>query len=642
MSGAGITIETWQEKDGDIIFDPEVTPNRIDWLSVTGIAREVAAVTGEKFSLKKPVLPIKKLKDPLKINVKPDYKIVPRVVSIIIRDIKIKSSPEWLQKRIKQIGLHPINNLVDITNYVLWEYASPLHVFDYDTIRGKTMAIHPTLGGEGFRSLDGLNYTLPKDAIAISDVGRVIDLPPIKGGQNTAVSSTTKTVLLHSLICNPVLTRHASQKLGLRSDTSAISERGIDPNILPIAVARATELIIELAGGEIASEIMDHKETEFKPWAVEMSHSRLEKVIGINFSQKEVIDSLNRLNLTPTIKGTAGEITYSVTVPTFRPDVKLEEDIIEEIARLHGMNSLPRTLPNSAVPTSKVAYLKNYDLEFDVKTILKGAGFSEIFTYSLVSEKQLTHLELNPEKTLRVDNSISKEYEYLRPDLMGNLLDAVKLNQPNFPKVRLFELGKIYTGPTIDRFDETYELMGVISGDSFFECKGVVEHLARELGITVTFSKSSKEVIGTWFHPGRCANISVGKDIVGTVAEIHPNLLQKFAIKDRVAIFTLHYDHFVKHANREIKYQLIPKYPSISEDLSLIFPENVSYQEVVDAIKQTSSIIKAVTLIDVHDNTKTLRLIFQDPAKNLSNEAVAKIKAQIEDRLKQLKVKPKD
>src|SRR3989344_2852917 len=445
LSETGLTVEHWKEEGSDIIFDPEVTPNRPDWLSVYGIAREIAAVTNSHLKdLKRPSFPTK-LSQKFEIKIKPNFEIVPRITSIIIRDVKVKPSPDWLQKRIKQIGLRPINNLVDITNYVLWTFGSPLHVFDYDKIRGHQIIVDLAKGGEPFRSLDGLNYTLPKNAIIIKDVGRIIDLPPLKGGENSAISPETKNVLLHSIVCDPVLTRRTSQSLGLRIDSSAISERGVDPNGTVPAVKLALNMILDLAGGEVASELLDLKDHNFKPWTVEMGHHKLESVLGLKFEPKKVVQALVSLQLKPNMTNLTNKsnLIYAVEIPTFRPDLKIEEDLIEEVGRLYGYNHFPKTLPASPVPTAKVAYAKNYDFEYEVKQILQSAGYSEIYTYSLVSETQLIKLGINPGKTLRVDNPISSDYEYLRPALVGNLLDAYKLNQANFPQIKLFELGEV-------------------------------------------------------------------------------------------------------------------------------------------------------------------------------------------------------
>ena len=403
MTEAGLTCEAYKtirlassayNKSGDeIVLDFEVTPNRPDWMSIVGIAREISAIFDTKFKEPDSKVSIPTIKNPLEIKIVPNYKIVPRVTSVIIRNVSVKASPPWMQKKLRQVGLRPINNLVDITNYVLWLYGNSLHVFDYDKIKDKRMSVEEAKGGEAFRSLDGLEYTLPKGAIIIKDKDRVIDLIPLKGGENTAVSDKTKNVLLHSIICNPIAVRRVSQTLGLRSDSSAIAERGMDPRGTIKALEHALSLILELAGGEVASEIFDHKEKEFIPWTLELGLKNLEKVLGINVPKKEVLDILTRLRLSPKLRRDRVECT----VPTYRGDLKLEEDLIEAVARIHGYNAFPKTLPIGQVPTKLIPYYKDYRIDERVKHLLIAAGYSEVYTYSLVSEKDLNLIGINSE-----------------------------------------------------------------------------------------------------------------------------------------------------------------------------------------------------------------------------------------------------
>ncbi len=622
---AGLTVETWKEVDNDILFDPEVTPNRPDWLSVYGVAREIAAVTNSKLKIpsSKQLL---KPKSKLEITIKPNYNIVPRITSVIIKNVTVKPSPDWLQKRIKQIGLRPINNLVDITNYVLWEYGSLLHVFDYDKIRGHQMIVDQAKGGEEFRSLDGMDYKLPKGAIIIKDLGRVIDLLPLKGGENTASFNSTKNILVHSVIVDPVLTRRTSQALGLRSDSSSIAEKGLDPNGTMRAVLRASELILELAGGEVANEIIDHKAAEFKSWTVSVSHSRIEQVLGIKIPKSDVKNIFERLELK--VEG-----DYKVTVPTFRNDIHIEEDLIEEVGRLYGYNNFPKTLPAAPVPTVPVAYAKNYDLEFEIKNTLAGFGYSEIYTYSLVSESHLLKLGIDPAKTLRIDNPISRDYEYLRPTLLGNLIESLKLNLPNFKDIQLFEFGKEYSGENLDKAKETTWLCGILTGEMFFEAKGIVEKILTQFGVNSKII--SPETQYTWLHPGRQAII---ENNLGFFGEVHPTLLSRFGIKAKATTWGINYALLEKLADRTKKFQQIPKFPAIIEDLSLIIPEKVLYGEVVDAIKKTSHLIVSVDLLDVHGESKTLRLTYLDLTKNLTDKDVAEVREKVLRNLKEIKV----
>ncbi len=604
LSSAGLTVEKWSKDGDDFIFDTEVTPNRPDWLSVRGVAREISAITNAKF-----LIPNVKLKLPIKndgkIKFKIDYELCPGFTALVINNVTVKPSSELVKERLKKVGLRPINNLVDVTNYVMWETGNPLHVFNLDSIRGGQMMLTSAKGGEQFRSLDGLDYALPAGAIIIKDLGRVIDLCGIKGGENSAVNAATKNVLLVVPIYNGTAVRKASQTLGLRSDASTIFERGADPGNTINTLLKAAEMI----GGK-PQEIIDLKEKEFEPWEVPASHEKIERVLGITIEPKKVVKILESLELK--VSG-----NYKVIIPTFRNDIHIEEDLIEEVGRIIGYDNFPKTLPVGPVPTIKVAYAKDYDFEYEVKNILKGAGYSEIYTYSLVSEAQLQKLGLTGTKLL---NPISKDFEYLRPSLLGNLLEAIKLNQANFSDIKLFELGKQYGEK------EEYWLSTIVNGEKFYEVKGVVESLLKQLGIDF---KIEPDISNSLFHPGRSAVILAKSRTLGYFGEINPSLLTKFGVKGRVTGFTLDYDLLETLANKSRKYQPIPIYPPIIEDLTITISEKILVGEIMEKIKSVNKLIADVRLISTHERSFTFRITYQDKNKNLTDKDVEPIRKKI-------------
>ena len=440
LTEMGLNVDKIEKSPLGEILELEITPNRPDLLSIVGIAREISAITGNKLTIKEPGIIIKKSVKSLDIKIIPDFKIVPRITSVIIKNVTVSSSPDWLKRRIIQIGLRPINNLVDITNYVLWMHGSLLHVFDYDKIIGHEMTVGLTEGGETFRSLDCLDYSLPKNAIIIKDAERIIDLLPLKGGENTAASAGTKNILLHSVIVDPILTRRTSQAIKLQSDSSQRAEHGLDPNGTIKALNQALTLILELAGGEIASDIIDYKEKDIVPWNISFNLERLEKVLGISIPHNSVLNILNKLNLNPVLQ--KNEI--ACTIPTYRQDLKIGEDLIEEVARMYGYNRFPKTLPHTPPTVKSVAYRVFYESDRLAKNTLAGAGFSETYTFSLISGEMLDLFSINHSNAVNIENPVSLEYRFLRPSILPNLLTAVKLNQPNFDRIELFELGKIY------------------------------------------------------------------------------------------------------------------------------------------------------------------------------------------------------
>lgn len=623
LTEIGLGTEKITKVDGDIIFEFEITPNRPDLLSIIGIAREIAAIEGRKIKLPKiftrSILiqgySFKQLKPKkvLPLEIKTDPKINPRFTGIIIDGVSIKDSPKWLQQRLTKIVQRPINNIVDITNYVMLELGNPIHAFDYDKIKGHTMTVTQTKGGELFKSVDGISYHLPKGAVIIKDSENIIDLCGIKGGFNSGTFADTKTIFIRVPVENPVLIRKASQALGLRSEASSIFERGVNAGGTVDALKRCVDLILEIAGGEISSNLYDIKAEEFKPWKLKLRIERLNKILGIDIPEKRVLSILESLNLNPILKQhlgggrlkamtpsrwTLGK-TIECTIPTYRNDLRIEEDLIEEVARLYGYNNFSKTIPQGQIPTKQVPYFKDYKSDEKAKNILKSSGFSEIYTYSLISEKDLVEQGLQTENVLRVDNPVSLEFEYLRPTLKINLLKALSQNKPNFKDINLFELGKVYLGKNLNEAKEAYFLSGITNTKSFFEVKGILEKLFDELGI---------------------------KDDPTNFIEI---------LNEEV-FFELNFYDVLKKAKLEKTFTPLPKYPPIIEDLAIIASENVKTADLMSEIKKQSILIANVSLLDQFEETRTFHIVYQHKERNLTTEEVAKIRSKI---LKSLKDK---
>lgn len=630
LTEVGLAAEAIHKESDDIIFDLEVTPNRPDWLSILGIGREVAAICQTKVKPPK-IRELPKPKHKLPIKIVNDFSLIPRYTAVIVDNLKVKPSPLWLQERIKKVGLRPINNLVDITNYVMFELGNPLHAFDYNKLNPKQILIRKAKGGERFVSVDEISYLLPKDAIIIKDSpDRVIDLCGIKGGLNSGISQTTKTVFLHAPTHPPALIRRASQALSLKSEASVIFERGVDVGGALDALKRAANLMLELGGGEIASDLFDLKKKSFKSWKLTLSHQKLEKVLGVKFSQREVVSILESLGLKTKVLNPKRQLSYQILIPTFRGDLKIEEDLIEEVARIHDYNKFPLTLPAGEIPTEKVPFSKDYFWEDKVKTLLKGAGFTEIYTFSLISKELLNKVEMKPKDSLSVTNPVSSDFKYLRPSLIPELLSAVALNQPNFDKIKIFELGRVYTGKP-KKTNEPIHLTGAITGENkFYEAKGVVETLLKELGIKnykfEPYATSHEPRANLW-HPFRSAlTISHKSLIIGTLGEIHPQILSKFCINQRATVFDLDFDQLVNLATTRITYQPIPKYPPIIEDLSIKVDLKVLTGDLIEAVKKVSKIVRGVELIDVYNGSKTFRITYQDLKRNLKDQEIKEIR----------------
>ncbi len=592
LTEVGLGCEKIIKTSDDIIFELEITPNRPDCLSIIGIAREIAAIENKKIKfpeLKNFLKPIKSLP----LIIKTDSSINPRFTGIIISGIKVKESPKWLKDRLVKMNQRSINNIVDITNYVMLELGNPIHAFDYDKIIDKTMTVSQAKGGEKFESVDDITYHLPKDAVIISDKEKIIDLCGIKGGKNSGTYEETINILIRVPVEISNLVRRTSQALGLRSDASSIFERGVNANGTIDTLKRTVDLVLELSGGEVASDLYDIKVQDFKPWKLKLRIDRLNQILGITIPTGKILKILESLNLSPVLT----KRIIEATIPTYRNDLKIEEDLIEEVARIYGYNNFPKTLPNGIIPTNEIPYFKDYRADEKVKNILKADGFSEIYTYSLIGEKDLPK-EINSQDLLRVDNPVSRDFEYLRPTLKINLLKAFSQNKSNFEKISLFEMGKIYYGKNLDEAKEIYFLSGITNSKNYFEVKGIIETIFENFGI---------------------------KD----------NPTKYIEILDEGIFFELNYSEILKNVNFNKTFKPLPKYPPVLEDLSIITGEEIKTADLISEIKNQSSLIANVSLLDQFENSRTFHIIYQDKNKNLTGEEVAKIREKILHKLKE-------
>ena len=506
----------------------------------------------------------------------------------------------------------------------MFELGNPIHAFDYGKIKGKLMKVEQTKGGEVFKSVDGISYRLPKGAVVIRDNENIIDLCGIKGGFNSGTFENTKTIFIRVPVENPILIRKASQSLGLRSEASSIFERGVNTGGTIDALKRCAHLILEIAGGEIASSLYDIKKSNFEPWKVKLRIERLDKILGIEIPEKKVLSILESLNLKPFpqqhLRGVAsqhlggGETKHleggrrtpsrwaveeiECTIPTYRNDLKIEEDLIEEVARIYGYNNFPKTIPAGQIPTKQIPYFKDYKIEEKTKNILKASGFSEVYTYSLISEKDLVDIGLKPKNILRIDNPVSREFEYLRPTLKINLIKALNLNKANFTEINLFELGKVYLGKNLDEAQEAYFLSGISNSKNFLQVKGVLERLFEELGI-----------------------------------EEDPT--ENIWILEEGVFFELNFSEMLKKINLQKNFIPLPKYPPIIEDLALVVNEKVKTANIIEDIKEQSSLIYKVTLLDQFENTRTFHVIYQHKERNLTNDEISRVREKILKNLKE-------
>lgn len=624
-------IESLEKKGQDYILEIENKglTHRPDCFSHLGIAREVSAVFRakiidplEKLSTKK-FHPEKKL--PVKITVLAKD-LCPRYAGIVLANLKVAPSPNWLKTALERIGIRPINNIVDITNYIMLELGQPLHAFDYEKVKNQQIIVRRAKKGEKLITLDGVKRNLGQDNLVIADAEKPIGLAGIMGGANTEVGSTTTTIILESANFEPRNNRITSKTLNLRTEASTRFEKNLDITLPLPAINRAVEMMQKLAGAKVASELVDIQNKTFKPKIVKVKTNWLNKFIGINLSKEEIIPILKYLGF----KVNSQNSLLTIEAPSWRQDVSMEADIAEEIARTYGYDKIPTTLPKEEDKSPQ----SNLDLFWrkKAKLFLKGVGFTEVLTPPFVGKELLEKSMASGEDYLQLVNPLTVDQEFMRHSLIPSLLEVGKNNLKYFDKFRMFEIDRVFIPEDKRAPNEILYLAGVVAGEKYPLVKGVMEMLLKEMGIKgYQFEpyKLKKTFYGKIFHPGRTAEIMLKKQSLGLLGEASPVILRRFGIKKRVVIFDLEFPQLVKYATTAKKYMPIPKYPSIVEDLAFIVPDQTLVGEMLEIIKKRSPLIVQVELLDAYKNTRTFRITYQSPKRTLSDKEVEKIRKKI-------------
>lgn len=630
---------------GDVVFDVEVTPNRPDCMSVLGIAREVAALTGA--ALREPDLTYAEDGEPVEgvVNVEiADASLCPRYTASVVRGVSVGPSPQWLQDRLLRAGQRPINNVVDVTNYVMLEFGQPLHAFDFDTIAESRIVVRPAGEQEPFVTLDEAQHELRPPMLVIADGQRSVALAGIMGGLNTEMTDATTSVLLESANFNPVNTRRTSQALRLRSESSSRFEKGLQPELAEAALRRATKLIVELAGGTACSGIADTYPQPSPRPPVRFTLARLRKVLGVEIDAPHVQGILASLGFGVTI-GSGGSMR--VEVPYWRSDIAQEDDLVEEVARITGYDELPTTMLSTPVPHRSAQ--PERDTQERVRDLMVECGMQETISYSLTSAAVLeATLPADAPRPMRVANPMSAELEYLRTTLRSGILTTLAANrQQARDGVRLFEMGRVYLPREADLPLEREMLVGVLAGPrspeswqggddrmDFFDAKGVVEMLMGRLRLPCEFKPAEDSM----FLPGRCAAVLVGTDAVGVIGEVHPRTLELFdAADEAVALFELDVDALARAVSTEpVRYRPIARYPGALRDLAVVLDAGVPAVHV-QAIIERNALVSNATLFDVYegagvaDGKRSLayRVQFQAADRTLVGDEVNRAMARI-------------
>lgn len=630
----------------DQVIEFEITPNRPDCLSIIGMARETAATFD--YELQEPDIRIENEVDDIydyANGIEVETENCVRYYSRVIKDVKIGKSPMWMQERLMEAGVRPISNIVDITNFVMLEYGEPLHAFDLDNLQGKKIIVRQALEGEKLTTLDGEERILDTKDIVIADAKNPIGLAGIMGGLDSEITDNTKMVLLEGANFNSRNIRLTSKKFGLRTEASTRFEKGIDPNLGEIAVERVCQLIEQIGAGTVVKNKIDVYNKKAMPKHVTMRPERSNALLGIEMSVGDMIKSLNGLGLKSTFDG---QLIQTV-VPTFRLDIDIEADLIEEVGRLYGFHNIESKPLLGALTRGEKPY--KITIEDKVKTILQGLGLNEVMTYSFISPKAYDKINLKDDdslrKYIRLINPLGEDYSTMRTTLIPNMLDLLGRNfNRGIESMYAFEIGNTFIPkslPVTELPDENKKLsLGLYGEADFYELKDIVENALSRLGIR-NLQYERLETNQT-FHPGRTAKLFYKGDCLGIIGEIHPMVMENYDIKARVYIAELDFGKIVEYTNLDIKYNPLPKYPAMTRDIALVVKEEVMVGDIEKIIlKHGSGIIESVKLFDIYRGNQVQEglksvaysIIYRSHERTLVDDEVNKIQDRIVKDLEQ-------
>lgn len=632
--------------NGDVI-ELEITPNRPDCLSVVGMAREACATFDKE--IKYPEISIKNGEESISDYVKDieilDKDLCNRYYAKVIKDVKIESSPLWLQTRLMEVGMRPINNIVDVTNYVMLEFGEPIHAFDLDKIKDKKIIVRRALDSEKITTIDSVERKLNPSNLVIADSEKPIAIAGVMGGLDSEVTSGTETILIEAANFNDKNVRLTSKSLNLRTEASARFEKGIDPNLCEIACNRVCQLIEEIGAGKVVGEYIDDYIEKAIEKVITLRTDKVNRLLGTNIDKNDMIDILEGLEL----KVEEKEECLKVTVPTFRLDLEAEVDLIEEIGRIYGFHNIK----NEPLRGALIRGEKSYDkvVEDKVKSILEGLGMNEIMTYSFVSPKVYDKIKLSEDsekrKCIKIMNPLGEDYSVMRTTLIPNAMDVLARNY-NYGVERAFiyEIGNIFIPKELPikklPIERKMLSLGMYGDVDYYYIKGVVDTLLERLGILKC--KYLREENHPSFHPGRTANIIYKDKVLGVIGEIHPDILENYHIKERVYISELDFDTIIEIANLERQYKPLAKYPAITRDLAIVLDREILVKDIEEKILENGEgLIEKVDLFDVYmgkqipEDKKSIAfsVTYRSSERTLKDEEVTKVHNNIISKLEE-------
>ena len=587
----------------DVVFEYEVTSNRVDCFSVIGIAREAAATFNKKF-----VPPVvtetgndEDVNDYVKVTVE-NTELCPRYCARVVKNIKIGPSPEWMQRRLASVGIRPINNLVDITNYVMEEYGQPMHAYDLDTIAGHHIVVKNAKDGDKFTTLDGQERQMDKDVLMICDGEKAIGIAGIMGGENSMITDDVKTMLFEAACFDGVNIRKSSKRVGLRTDASGKFEKGLDPNNAKAAIDRACQLVEEMGAGEVVGGTVDVYGKKKEPVRVPFDAQKINAMLGTDISEEEMLGYLKKIDLE------YDEEAKEIIAPTFRQDLFRLADIAEEVARFYGYDNIPTTLPNGEATTGKLTF--KLRIEQVARDIAEFCGFSQGMCYSFESPKVFDKLLLAQDDKARdaitIANPLGEDFSVMRTLPLNGMLTSLATNYNRRNKdVRLYELGNIYIPkalPLTELPDERMQFtLGFYGEGDFYTMKGVVEEFVECIGMRERCAYNP-EAGKPFLHPGRQAQILYKNTVIGYLGEVHPEVCDNYDIGTKAYVAVLDMPVILPFASFDRKYEGIAKYPAVTRDISMVVPKTVLAGEIEAVLVQRGGkLLESYRLFDVYE-----------------------------------------
>ena len=590
----------------DVTFEYEITSNRVDCFGVIGIAREAAATFGKEFHppVVTPTGNSENAADYIKVTVK-DNDLCPRYCARVVKNIHIAPSPKWMQRRLAAAGIRPINNIVDITNYIMEEYGQPMHAYDYDQLAGHEIVVRRAEKGEKFVTLDDQERTLDENVLVICDGEKSVGIAGIMGGENSMITDDVKTMLFEAACFDGTNIRLSSKRIGLRTDASAKFEKGLDPNNAEEAINRACQLIEELGAGEVVGGMADVYPVVKQPVRIPFEPDRINALLGTDISADQMLAYFKKIDLG------YDEATNEVIAPTFRQDLFRTADLAEEVARFYGYANIPTTLPSGEATTGKLPF--DLRVRATAQDIAEFCGFSQGMMYSFESPKAFDKLLIPADSkvrnAIRIMNPLGEDFSIMRTQSVNGMLTSLAFNYSHRNKnVRLYELGNIYLPkalPLTELPDERMQFtLGMYGDGDFFTMKGVVEEFLEKAGITCrkTYSPESGK---PFLHPGRQADIYCGETLVGYLGEVHPTVAATYGIGERAYLAVLDMPEIVALATYDRKYQGIAKFPAVTRDISMVVPKSILAGQIEEMIiRRGGQNLEGCELFDIYEGAQ--------------------------------------